>query len=87
MNEIMKNVRFPLMRTDQLSDTVECSGLVAQPLLFEAYRHHIVPISKMSENKRKKNIDEDQGLDQKEKELKSRRFCQRAGIKSCRQSN
>jgi len=80
LNQIMKYIRFPLLRTDQLADICEVSGLVSQPLLFEAYRHHIVPLSKLSENKKKMGVDEDQGLSKKDRELKSKRFSQRVGL-------
>jgi hypothetical protein len=43
LDEILELIRFPIMTPQQLSDIVEPQGLVPQELLFEAYRHHLVP--------------------------------------------
>ncbi|KAG2378376.1 hypothetical protein C9374_008519 [Naegleria lovaniensis] len=42
--KLIEHVRYPLMSSDQLATVVEPSNLVPQhPLLFEAYKYHLVP--------------------------------------------
>ncbi|KAF0974692.1 hypothetical protein FDP41_006166 [Naegleria fowleri] len=42
--KVIEHVRYPLMSSDQLATVVEPSNLVPQhPLLFEAYKYHLVP--------------------------------------------
>jgi hypothetical protein len=47
LRETLKNsivyVRFPLMTSEQISGLVEPTNIVPQELLFEAYKHHLVP--------------------------------------------
>ncbi|KAL9651752.1 hypothetical protein ABK040_014008 [Willaertia magna] len=50
VNLIIQHIRYPLMNSEQLVSVVEPTNLVPQhPLLFEAYKHHLVPNKNMNE--------------------------------------
>jgi hypothetical protein len=43
IDDILELIRFPIMTPQQLNEVVEPQGIVPQELLFQAYRHHLVP--------------------------------------------